>query len=434
VSDFEDLDFYELLGVPRTAAPDEIKRAYRREISKYHPDRFASASPAEQEYASRRSQRLTEAYTTLNNFAARTAYNLGKSTPRRQSTPPAPQRPAPPQQRDHQAELYSQARDHLDAGRTLQAVGVLRQLQQINPFYRDSAELLAAAEGRLREAASPPEQPARHARPLIIAAGTAGALALTAFAAWTIGARITPTSAGLAPTTLPTIQPAAVATTAPTSAPTNAPTSAPTSTPTVAPPTVVPTALPPTIPPVPSFQEPQGTVVLEDNFASDGWAAISGSGWSVGYQGEQYRIAVDAGIGTIWSYRSVQAQNVVIAADVQVNAGEGGLLLRFFDASSYLTFTVDPERGTYRLAQSRGNGAVVLAEGTSDMIRAGVGEANRLAAITQGNRVQVVVNNRLLAEIESPNLPQSQRFGLVAISGATAAEALFDNLSIRALE
>ena len=61
MSEFENLDYYALPGVSRSASLDEIKRAYRREISKFHPDRFVNGTPEEKAYAGERSQRLTEA-------------------------------------------------------------------------------------------------------------------------------------------------------------------------------------------------------------------------------------------------------------------------------------------------------------------------------------------------------------------------------------
>jgi hypothetical protein len=456
MADFEDQDFYELLGVTRSASADEIKRAYRREISKYHPDRFANASPPDQEYAQRRSQRLTEAYAVLSDFASRSAYNLGRPAPLGRA-PRATAASTPAPQRDHQAELYEQARAHLEAGRTLQAVGVLRQLQQINPFYRDSADLLARTEASLRARQAPSS---RSPRRLLLAGGALGGAALILLVAWTFGMRgATPGVTASLPTApaspapteadpllaAPTAAPAAVAeeptplpTLAPTVVPTVAPTEAPTAVPTVAPteaPTAVPTVAPtlsnaaPTLAPL----ELQGSPLLEDDFSRGGWASLRGNGWSVGYAEGRYRIAVDAGIGTIWSYRSVTSENVTIASDVQVTSGAGGLVMRFVDEYNYLTFVVDPQQTAYRVEQRRGGVITVLAAGLSQAI--GPADAqNRLAARVSGDLLQVAVNGQVLAEVDASGGPVSPRFGLVAISGTSPAEALFDNFQIRAVE
>ena len=468
MSDFEDLDYYELLGVPRSASAEEIKRAYRREISKYHPDRFANASPEQQAYAQRRSQRITEAYAVLSDFASRSAYNLGRPVeiPRRGATPSrgapsASRAPATPQ-RDHQAELYEQARAHLEAGRTVQAVAVLRQLQQINPFYRDSAELLSRAEAALRSRPAPSRG---MPRPLLIAGGALGCLAVVVLAAWALGTRSTPTAAtSLAPTAAPTSAQAATGdplAEAPTAAPAQAedeptaapadtpvpPTSAPADTPappTPAPPTAAPadTPVPPT-PPPPTLEnaaptapplEQQGQPLLEDDFSQGGWASMSGNGWSVGYADGRYRISVNAGIGTIWSYRSVASEDVSISADAQVTSGTGGLILRFVDQLNYITFVVDPQGAAYQLEMRSGGRSTVLAAGVSEAIRTGSDAQNRLTARISGDMLQVAVNGQQLAEVDAAGAPRSARFGLVAVSGAAPAEAFFDNLQIRTAE
>ncbi|HEY3228851.1 MAG TPA: DnaJ domain-containing protein [Roseiflexaceae bacterium] len=445
MSDFENLDYYALLGVTRSATPEEIKRAYRQEISKYHPDRFANATPAVQEYASRRSQRITEAYSVLSDPSRRTAYNRGQE-PARDAVRRAP--PPPSQPRDHQAELYEQAREHLAADRLLQAIGALRQLRQINPFYRDSADLLANAETQL-QAHQRRASGRRSRQPLIIAGGLIGGAAVVAIVALAFamnrdttsaiggaGATRAPVAAGVtaAPTAppLPTVTPIP-----PTAAPTQpeltlAPTAAPTQPePTLAP-TLAPTAAPAAVSPTAAAES--GTLLFADTFSDGGWADTGGAGWRVGYQRGHYRVAVDAGYGAIWSYRTGPAADVSVGVDVQAPSGEGGLLLRFLDANNYLSFSVNPHQTSYRFEQHSGGGVTVLAGGQSEAIQAGGDVWNRLVARLRGDHIQLLINGQQLAELDAPAAPNDPRYGLVAIASDTAAEAFFDNLQIRQVE
>jgi curved DNA-binding protein len=62
-------DFYEVLGVPRTASPEEIQRAYRRLARTLHPD--VNSDPAAEE----RFKDVAEAYDVLSNPATRRRYD-----------------------------------------------------------------------------------------------------------------------------------------------------------------------------------------------------------------------------------------------------------------------------------------------------------------------------------------------------------------------
>ncbi len=63
-------DYYELLGVPRTATADEIRKAYLKLAHKYHPDKTGGDKPAEDKL-----KVINEAYDVLKNQEKRAKYD-----------------------------------------------------------------------------------------------------------------------------------------------------------------------------------------------------------------------------------------------------------------------------------------------------------------------------------------------------------------------
>ena len=63
-------DFYEVLGVARTADADELKRAYRKLAMTHHPDRNPGDKSAEQKF-----KEISEAYDVLKDDQKRAAYD-----------------------------------------------------------------------------------------------------------------------------------------------------------------------------------------------------------------------------------------------------------------------------------------------------------------------------------------------------------------------
>jgi curved DNA-binding protein CbpA len=90
---------YELLGVPPDADPDTIKKAFRREIARYHPDKVVHLGSEFQDMAATRAAELTVAYKTLTDTALRQEYDAsvaaGLPPPHMPQTPRPESRPDP---------------------------------------------------------------------------------------------------------------------------------------------------------------------------------------------------------------------------------------------------------------------------------------------------------------------------------------------------
>ncbi len=62
-------DYYEILGIPKNASKDEIKKAYRKLAMKYHPDRNKAPDAAE------KFKEISESYAVLSNDQKRAQYD-----------------------------------------------------------------------------------------------------------------------------------------------------------------------------------------------------------------------------------------------------------------------------------------------------------------------------------------------------------------------
>lgn len=72
-------DYYAILGVPRNASQDDIKAAYRRLASQYHPDKLISKSESDKAEGEAKFKEASEAYEILSDTNKKNQYDNPRS-------------------------------------------------------------------------------------------------------------------------------------------------------------------------------------------------------------------------------------------------------------------------------------------------------------------------------------------------------------------
>jgi DnaJ-class molecular chaperone len=132
-------DYYQMLGVPKTASANEIRQAYARLAKERHPDRYLD--PAEKQRAHAYFQELTSAFNTLYNPNSRREYDA-------QIEKPAPRSPE-----DIARDAFERSRELLDAGQLEEAITELRRAVHHAPNDARYHHGLGRALGRNRATA-----------------------------------------------------------------------------------------------------------------------------------------------------------------------------------------------------------------------------------------------------------------------------------------
>ena len=95
------MNYYDILGVPSQATPDQIRTAYRALVQLFHPDRLRHLRPEVRSFAEERLKTLNQAYEVLGDSDKRAVFDRGLAGGASAPAPGAP-RGTPPSQHHYE--------------------------------------------------------------------------------------------------------------------------------------------------------------------------------------------------------------------------------------------------------------------------------------------------------------------------------------------
>jgi len=186
------------------------------------------------------------------------------------------------------------------------------------------------------------------------------------------------------------------------------------------------------------YPEYAGALLFQDGFSdpSSGWDRIRSLEGMTDYEGDRYRIVVNAANADYWANPGLYFKDVQIEVDALKNAGtddnDFGILCRYQDTENFY-FLIISSDGYY------GIGIVVdghqkLLEPPqmyhSEAIYPG-NAVNHMQAVCQGSRLALSVNGDLIAETYDSTFSDGDIGLIVGSFDEPGVDILFDNLSVK---
>jgi DnaJ-class molecular chaperone len=161
----DQLDYFEVLQIPREATPADIKKAFYRESRNYHPDRFYQLDSKElKDQVNELYKRVTEAYYVLRDDSKRKKYLADVTGPERAQklrfteASEAETKAAVKKEQEEQIGTHPKGRQFyqlgaadLEAGRWASAERNLKMAMTYEPSNARYKEKLAEAQKKLNE-------------------------------------------------------------------------------------------------------------------------------------------------------------------------------------------------------------------------------------------------------------------------------------------
>ena len=183
----------------------------------------------------------------------------------------------------------------------------------------------------------------------------------------------------------------------------------------------------PTRPAVATATPMDANVLLDDTFETNDWASATGATWSTRYDGKQYHITAQANSDAAWTYRPFDQADVVVSADMHINSGQAGIIVRYRAETDYVAVVLIPAKQEYRVVQRQDVQFVEITRGQNPAITAD----NLLDVRVVGKQLDISINGSVAASVAIDTMADSARFGMIGIPDTSNADVLYSRLTVQ---